>query len=174
MSPLHFADLDDLDPVDEYLHTEDILCTVEEVEHHLQTLDVSKANGPDGIPAPSVTNLFNLCLKSGCFPTFWKLSHIVPIPKSNDHTNPSNYQPISLLSILSKVLECHIHKVLTDHLSQHCLLSEKQWDFKLKYPLLWHHWVSHMTGFKVWTVEQRFMQYFLILKKPLILFPIAT
>ena len=103
MSLLHFADLDDVDPVDEYLHTEDILCTVEEVEQYLLTLDVSKANGPDGISArmlketatsiaPSVTNLFNLSLKSGCFPTLWKLSHIVPIPKSNDHTNPSNYR----------------------------------------------------------------------------------
>ena len=122
MSPLHFADLDNLDPVDKHLHTEDILRTVEEFEQHLRTLDVSKANGPDGISArmlketatsiaPSVTNLFNLSLKSGCFPTFWKLSHIVPIPKSNNHTNPSNYRPISLLSVLSKVLEHHTHKV---------------------------------------------------------------
>ena len=102
MSPLHFADLDDLDPVDKQLHTVDILCTVEEVEQHLRTLNVSKANGPDGISArmlketatsiaPSVTYLFNLSLKSGCFPTFWKLSHIVPIPKSNNHTNLLNY-----------------------------------------------------------------------------------
>ena len=32
MSLLHFADLDDLDPVDEYL-----ICTVEEVEQYLAT-----------------------------------------------------------------------------------------------------------------------------------------
>ena len=51
MSPLHFADLDDLDPVDKHLHTEDILRTVAEVEQHLRTLNVSKANGPDGISA---------------------------------------------------------------------------------------------------------------------------
>ena len=143
MPPLQFADLDELDPVNEYLHTEDILCTVEEVEQHLRTLDTSKANGPDGISAkmlketatsiaPSVTKLFNLSLKSGCFPTLWKLSHVVPIPKSNDYTNPSNYRPISLLSILSKVLERHIHTVLTEHLSQHHLLSEMQWGFQTK------------------------------------------
>ena len=64
-----------------------------------------KANEPDGI--------------------FWKLSHIVPIPKSNVHTNPSNYRPISLLSILNKVLERHVHKVLTEHLSQYMVISRK-------------------------------------------------
>ena len=81
----------------------------------------TKANGPDGISAkmlkctavsnaPSITEMFNLCIKMGKIPEGWKLLFIVPIPKSstNQHLT-SNYRPISLLCVLSKVLEQHIH-----------------------------------------------------------------
>ena len=140
---LSFADRDDLDPVDEVAAIDDIYCTVEYVEHQLQELDTSKANGPDGISAkmlketakiiaPSVAKLFNLSLRTGCFPTHWKTSHVVPIPKSDQHTSPSNYRPISLLSILSKVLERHVHSLLTEHLSPDHPLSQDQWGFQAK------------------------------------------
>ena len=96
--PLSFTDHDDLDAV-ELTDMDDFLCTVEYVEHQL---DTSKANGPDGISArmlretaksiaPSITNIFNLSLKTGSFPTLWKTSHVVPIPKSENRTSPSNY-----------------------------------------------------------------------------------
>ena len=45
---LTIADRDDLDHVDE---VDDIRCNAEYVEHQLQKLDTSKANGPDGISA---------------------------------------------------------------------------------------------------------------------------
>ena len=45
---------------------------------------------------------------TGCFPALWKVSNIVPIPKKGDSASPSNNRPISLLPILSKVLEKHI------------------------------------------------------------------
>ena len=84
--------------------------------------------------APSVTNLFNISLKTGCFPASWKLSHIVPIPKLNVPTNHglSNYQPISLLPILSKILERHVYTLITDHLSNNCPISDQQWGFQGK------------------------------------------
>ena len=60
------------------------------------------------------------------------MSHIVPIPKSGDQSNPSNYRPISLLSISSKVFERHIHLIMTDYIAEKNLLSEKQWGFQAK------------------------------------------
>jgi len=95
---------------------EDFLCTEEEVYEMLLSLDTSKANGPDGISAkmlkgtalsitPVLTQLFNMSLQSGIFPEKWKLSSVVPIPKGGDRSNPSNYRPISLLSVVSKMLE---------------------------------------------------------------------
>jgi len=58
--------------------------------------------------APFVTRLFNLSIQSGKVPAEWKQFLVVPIPKSSDLSSPNNYRPISLLSILSKLLERHI------------------------------------------------------------------
>ena len=54
---------------------------------------------------------------------------MVPIPKSDNHNTPTNYRPISLLSILSKLLEQHVHRVILDHLDEHYPLSNRQWGF---------------------------------------------
>ena len=87
---------------------------------------MSKSSGPEGISArmlksvaqsiaPSVARLVNQSIQSGCFPVFWKLSNIVRIPKIGDSSNPKNYRPISLLPILSKLLERHVQHLLMDH-----------------------------------------------------------
>ncbi len=61
--------------------------------------------------------------------TSWKTSAVVPIPKSKDTADPANYRPISLLSVCSKMLECHISQILTSHLREVCSLSDNQWGF---------------------------------------------
>ena len=45
--------------------------------------------------ASSVTVLMNLSLQTSTVPTEWKMSLIVPIPKSSSATAPNDYQPIS-------------------------------------------------------------------------------
>ena len=79
---------------------------------------------------PSITKLFKLSIKLGCVPQTWKLSNVVPIPKSGDRTSPTNYRPISLLSVLSKVLERHIYNQIAAHLETHHPLSNFQWGFR--------------------------------------------
>ena len=44
-------------------------------------------------------------------PAEWKHALITPIPKSNEMAAVSNYRPISLLPLLSKVLERHVHSL---------------------------------------------------------------
>ena len=80
--------------------------------------------------APSVTKLFNLSIQSGCFPVLWKMSIVVPVPKLRDHSNPSNYRPISLLPILSKLLERHIYVLISEHLTLSHPISNYQWGFQ--------------------------------------------
>ena len=120
---------------------DDLLCIEDEVAALIRSLDISKATGLDGISArmlkgtvdsivPSLTKLFNISIKAGQFPQCWKESSIVPIPKGGDHSNPGNYQPISLLSITSKLLECHYYWLLTEHLSSSCPLAPNQWEFQ--------------------------------------------
>ena len=69
-------------------------------------------------------------IKSGRVPSCWKLSLVVPIPKSRKAYTPNNYRPISLLCILSNVLEKHIHGLISAHLAQHYPLSDCQWGFR--------------------------------------------
>ena len=78
---------------------------------------------------PGLTRLFNLSLTTGCFPDDWKLARVVPVPKSSDHSSPSNYQPISILLILSKLLERHVYGLIFYHLRDNCPISSRQWGF---------------------------------------------
>ena len=68
-----------------------------------------------------------MSIASGKLPTDWKSSLVVPIPKKGDLSDPSNYRPISLLPVLSKVLEHE--QLLYDHLLEYAPISTKQWGF---------------------------------------------
>ena len=105
-----------------------IVLTTEEIYHVLSNLDENKATGPDKIPAALLKNcassiskslceLFNKSLASGKLPDEWKLSHIIPIPKKCPNDEVTNYRPISLLSVVSKVLERCIYNQLIVHVS---------------------------------------------------------
>ena len=140
---------------------EEFLCTVDEVRHLLETLDATKSTGPDKIPArvlksvapniaPSVTKLFNLSIKTGLFPISWKSSHIVAIPKCSQTKNPRSYRPISLLSILSKILERHMFSLISEHLLEQNIISDNQWGFTSNKSTttallaLTHDWFKHL------------------------------
>ena len=98
----------------------ELLCDEAKVFDLILGLDPTKSTGPDGISVktlkgtivPSLTRLFNLSLSTGTFPNSWKLAHIIPVPKSGDSADPTNYQPISILSVVSKLLERHVHQLL--------------------------------------------------------------
>ena len=96
----------------------------EEVFKLLKAIDPSKASGPDGLPGrllkvcaneitPFLTGLINMSLRLGQFPKGWKCANIVPIFKKGNSENVSNYRPISLLSLVSKIAErCVYDKLL--------------------------------------------------------------
>ena len=111
---------------------------VELVLTSLKQLDVNKATGSDGIPArllketadqmaPSLTLLFNKSLRLGIFPGDWKLANMVPIFKKGNTDFVENYRPISLLPVISKVLERCVLAGLRDHVSH--LTSREQHGF---------------------------------------------
>lgn len=109
----------------------------------IKNMSNSNACGSDGIPlkfikhslpviAPHLTTIMNTSIVTGIFPTAWKYSIVVPIPKSGDVNDPSNYRPISLLPVLSKLLEKIVASQLIQHLESNTLLSNSQHGFRPK------------------------------------------
>ena len=92
----------------------ELLCNEAEVYNLIISLDSSKSTGPDGISTkmlkgsvdaimPNLTRLFNLSLTTGTVPDSWKFAHILPVPKSVDMSASSNYRPISIFPVVSKL-----------------------------------------------------------------------
>ena len=86
----------------------------------LSDLDPSKSPGCDDLSpkvlkecaaslAIPITTLFRASLHNSSIPIEWKVHKIIPIHKGGDPSNVTNYRPISLLCILSKVLEIVIY-----------------------------------------------------------------
>ena len=79
----------------------------------------------------TLTILFNKSLSTGAVPSELKLSNITPVFKGKgDPCCITNYRPISLLSLPSKVLEWIVHNCLLNYLLANNILSSRQFGFR--------------------------------------------
>lgn len=101
----------------------------------------SKAVGCDGISVnlikmccpyilPFVTHVINSCLEQSVFPDTWKQAVVTPVPKVSNPTHYGDLRPISVLPVLSKVLEKVMEVQLRSHLELNNILPEKQSGFR--------------------------------------------
>ena len=105
---------------------QDIYVTKPGVHNILSQLDPHKAKGPDGIPArvlkkhafdlaPMLTCLYQQSLNTGTLPEEWKSAFITPVFKKGKRSDPMNYHPISLTSIVCKIFEHIAASQITNH-----------------------------------------------------------
>uniref|UniRef100_A0A8C5QZE8 Reverse transcriptase domain-containing protein n=1 Tax=Leptobrachium leishanense TaxID=445787 RepID=A0A8C5QZE8_9ANUR len=98
-------------------------------------------SGPDQIPAmllkisapaiaKPVATLINESLATGYIPKLWKTARVVPIHKSGDNTLVSNYRPISLLPVMSKILDKCVYTQLHDYYQYQNYLTPDQSGFR--------------------------------------------
>ena len=94
----------------------DIIISVEGVAKLLHDLNPNKASGPDNISArilklaaeeiaPALSIIFQKSLDTGEIPLSWLRANITPLFKKGERTCASNYRPVSLTCICSKLLE---------------------------------------------------------------------
>ena len=107
----------------------------------LQGLRASKASGLDNISprmlndtavvvAKPLTRIVNKSLSQGTVPSEWKCAKITPLYKKGISTDMDDYRPISVLPVVSKVLERVVHHPLHSFLNECKLLSPFQCGFR--------------------------------------------
>ena len=117
------------------------LVSVSRVIKLLNGLSNCKATGLDKISgrilkvavnsiAPSLTHIFNHALISNCFPDEWKMARLVPIHKKGPRDLIENYRPISILPVISKIMERILYEQIYQYLSDNSLLTEYQYGFR--------------------------------------------
>ena len=108
---------------------------------HLNKLKRNKATGIDSLPpnmlkdcaeeiAGPITHIINLSLMTSMVPTIWKTAKVKPVFKSGNVDLDENYRPISILPILSKLLERTVHDQLYSFMESNRLLSDCQFGFR--------------------------------------------
>ena len=76
---------------------------------------------------------FNKSFLTGIVPSKLKIAKVIPLYKAKDPALFSNYRPISLLPVFSKILERLMYNRLYNFLTEHNILSTNQFGFRKKY-----------------------------------------
>lgn len=115
--------------------------TAYEIVEHIYSMRNRRAATEDGIsvrilerlPSEAIETLsvaINISLKKGYFPPCFKAAQVIPLYKGGEHSNSSNYRPISLLPTLAKLVEGLVKHRVSSFLTTNNLLSEFQFGFQ--------------------------------------------
>ena len=74
--------------------------------------------------------ILNLSISTNSFPNHWKIAKVTPLHKGGARNDINNYRPISVLPVLSKILERHVSSSLSVFLRDNNLLYELQSAFR--------------------------------------------
>ena len=113
----------------------------EELMKLLKSLDTTKASDIYNfspkmlkLAAPAIclplTIIFNQCLEEGIFPDLLKVAKVIPVHKGKSTFDPSNYRPISLLPIISKLFEKLIYSRVYSFICDENILYKRQYGFQ--------------------------------------------
>ncbi|CAM4674736.1 unnamed protein product [Lepidochelys kempii] len=112
----------------------------EVVWNYLEKLDEHKSMGPDALHprvlkelvdviAEPLAIIFENSWQSGEVPDDWKKANVVPIFKKGKEEDPGNYRPISLTSVLGKIMEQILKESILKHLEDRKVIKNSQHRF---------------------------------------------
>ena len=81
----------------------------------------------------ALAHIFNQSFSTGTFPATFKQSKVIPVFKKGSVTEVNNYRPISLLPVMSKVLERLMYVRLVAFLNQQNFFNKNQFGFRKKH-----------------------------------------
>ena len=114
--------------------------SVSSVKDRLSKLSVDKSVGVDGVHPIILKNcadaisrplkvIFEKSLVEGKIPELWRLANVTPIFKKGNRSEAQNYRPVSLTSVVCKVLEGFVRDSLMEYLARNGLLAKEQHGF---------------------------------------------
>ena len=117
-----------------------ISCTLEDITKGLLKLNVNKSCGPDKLYprvlkelaneiAKPLQIIFNKTILEGKVPEDWKLANVTPIFKKGSRSSRSNYRPVSLTSVVCRLLESLIRDHISEYLNNNHLILDSQHGF---------------------------------------------
>ena len=119
---------------------DNVIFTAEIVRKKLLLLKNGKSAGPDNfhprvlkeladhISGP-LARLFEISLREAVLPIDWKEANITALHKKGSRKDPGNYRPISLTSVVVKVMESVLRDAIVGHMRSQNLFSEAQHGF---------------------------------------------
>lgn len=122
---------------------ENIVFSRDDVLKKLKNLDPSKSCGPDGLHprllkelaeelADPIAELFTISFAEGKLPHQWKDANVTPLFKKGDKSEAGNYRPVSLTSILCKIMEAIVRDSIVEHMEANGCVSKCQHGFLAK------------------------------------------
>ena len=113
----------------------------------MQKCKVSKSFGIDGISsyflkirmpvhATALSTIYNKSILEGLFPKTWKVARVAPIYKEGPTENRSNYRPISVLLVVSRLFEKTIFDQLYAYFDGNKLFYSHQFGFRALHSVL--------------------------------------
>ena len=115
--------------------------TTDQIINIINKINANKAHGFDDISVKMIKLcpeliaiplklIFQKCIQEGSFPNSWKKANVQPVHKKSSRQLKTNYRPISLLPICSKIFEKIIFDGLYTFLNSNRLISSNQSGFR--------------------------------------------
>ena len=112
----------------------------EVVTSKINNMKENKSPGVDGISSKilketveqistPLAHVFNMSLQEGIGPLEWKEANIIPLLKKSSRNKSVNYRPVSLTSVICKLLEAIIRDHMMDFIIKHKLINPSQHGF---------------------------------------------
>ena len=84
------------------------------------------------ILAPEISTIFRILIWNGSFSVYWHLANVTPIPRNSSSSFISDYIPISITPIQSKLFERLLAKRLCQFLELPNFLPASQFGFRMR------------------------------------------
>ena len=113
----------------------------DEVEKIVRGLKNSKSYGVDNIDTyilkliiedvlPVITHVVNLTITQKSFPSIYKKAKVIPLLKKGDPLIQKNYRPVSILCVVSKVIERVVFKQIVEYMESNLFLCPNHHGFR--------------------------------------------